>query len=182
MSLHVVHLGQCSSTQDEVRSRLADAGPGTVVAVSTESQLAGRGRAGRTWHDPPEDALMLSVGAGGPLPVGVLDDLPRRVADCVLDVIGARGGRPDTITWKAPNDLVAAADGAKLAGILVDARTTGDEVGEVVVGIGLNLGSGRFTTPDGRAAVGLAALVDHAPDRSALGRALARGVAGLLAT
>jgi biotin-(acetyl-CoA carboxylase) ligase len=62
------------------------------------------------------------------------------------------------VSWKAPNDLVAASGGAKAAGILVDARMTGDVVDELIVGIGCNLEGPEFTTSDGRSATSLAQL------------------------
>jgi BirA family biotin operon repressor/biotin-[acetyl-CoA-carboxylase] ligase len=160
-----VHLEACDSTQDEVRARLTSVDPGSVVAVSADSQRAGRGREGRAWQDPPGAGLMLSVGRRGPLPLSVLEELPRRVADAVLEAVDA--GRRHVV-WKAPNDLVSAAGGAKVGGILVDARTTGEQVDQVIVGIGLNVDGPAFTTADGRAATSLAAAgaaVDHVGER-----------------
>jgi BirA family biotin operon repressor/biotin-[acetyl-CoA-carboxylase] ligase len=172
MSIHRIHLDACDSTQEEVRERLGEADPGVVVAVTTDSQRAGRGREGRVWEDAPGGAIMLSVGRRGPLPVEVLDELPRRVADVLLATFGAG----DRVAWKAPNDLVDSED-AKLAGILVDARTVGDEVEHVIVGVGLNAGGAAFTTEDGRRATTLEALGVEAPDPgtlvSAIGELLA---------
>ncbi|MCW2924697.1 MAG: hypothetical protein JWM98_2101, partial [Thermoleophilia bacterium] len=121
------------------------------VAVSARSQGAGRGRGGRAWQDPPGEALMVSLGWAGPLPASVLDGLPLRVADAVLAAIElvAPAAR-DGIRWKAPNDLVAARDGAKVAGILVDARTLDGVVDPIIVGIGVNLAGAAFITTDGR--------------------------------
>ena len=145
----IVTLEQCASTQDEVRTRLATAEAGDVRVVRARSQVAGRGRQGRTWHDAPGgEALLLSIGRRGPMPVAVLDDLARLVAMALLESLDADGA----IAWKAPNDLVAAADGAKVAGVLVDARTTGSSVDEVIVGIGCNVTGDAFVTPDGREA------------------------------
>lgn len=145
-----IHVDVCDSTQDEVRARLADADPGDIVAVSADSQRGGRGREGRTWEDPPGEALMLSVGRLGPLPVSVLEGLPRRVADALLEL-------DERLHWKEPNDIVDAT-GAKVAGILVDARTTDDRVDQVIVGLGVNVGGPAFTTSDGRPATTLAAV------------------------
>lgn len=149
----IVELGACQSTQDEVRARLGGADAGTVVAVRARSQAAGRGREGRSWEDPPGDALLLSVGVQGPLPVDSLVDLPRRLGSALLAAFAVDG-----LAWKEPNDLVAEAGGAKVAGILVDARTVGDQVEQVVVGLGCNVTGGPFTTSDGRAATSLEAL------------------------
>jgi biotin-(acetyl-CoA carboxylase) ligase len=145
------HLAACDSTQDEVRERLDHVESGELVVVSSTTQHAGRGRAGRTWQDPPGAALMLSVGRKGPLPVSVLERLPRRVADAIVQSLGD----PGLLAWKPPNHLVARPDGSTVAGILVDARTTGDHVDHVIIGIGLNLDGEAFVTRDGRHAATL---------------------------
>lgn len=143
----IVELDTCDSTQDEVRVRLTSTPPGSLVAVSARSQRAGRGREGRTWQDPPGTAIMVSIGRRGPMALPILDDLPRRVADALLELLDAGG----SIRWKAPNDLIDEA-GAKLAGILVDARTIGSQVDHLVVGVGINVDAEPFTSDDGRPA------------------------------
>lgn len=163
MTIHRIHLTSCDSTQDAVRERLVDAEPGDVVAVTADTQTAGRGRQGRSWENPPGAAIMASVGRLGPIDAGLLDELPRRIAGALLDVLDAG----DRIRWSAPNDLVDA-DGAKLAGILVDARTLGTQVELVIVGVGINVAGGSFTTRDGRSATTLEALGVTAPDAGAV--------------
>lgn len=168
----IVQLEQVASTQAELQALLDDTPAGEVVAVLARSQRAGLGREGRTWQDPPGAAVLLSVGARE-LPVAVLDDLPRRVAEAVLDLLAL-----PTLAWKAPNDLVGAADGAKVGGVLVDARTLGP-VARVAVGIGINVDGPAFTTADGRAATTLAALGGPG-DAVEVGTRIAAAVAQLL--
>jgi BirA family biotin operon repressor/biotin-[acetyl-CoA-carboxylase] ligase len=167
----VVDLDSTGSTQDEVRERLELEPAGTVVAVSARSQSKGRGRAGRAWIDPPGEQLALSVGIDG-APAEVLDDLPRRVADALLALLGER-----RVAWKPPNDLVSAADGAKVCGILVDARTTGSRA-RIVVGIGINLTGDAFEVA-GREATSLGALGVEI-DRARLRVEVIERVGGLL--
>ena len=154
VTISIVELASCASTQDEVLARLAGAGAGEVVVVRARTQQAGRGREGRTWQDPPGEALLLSVGVRGPLDVTVLDALPSRIGLALLEVLAPDG----QLRWKAPNDLVASRGGAKVAGILVDARTVGAHVDHVVVGVGCNVRGAAFTTTDGRDATTLAAI------------------------
>ena len=158
-TLRHVHLEACRSTQDEVLDELANADGGAIVAVSCDRQIDGRGREGRRWEQPPCGALLVSVGIRGPLPAAVLQELPRRVARAVCAVVDPTASLADPrVAWKAPNDLVDV-DGAKLGGILVDARTTGSSVDHVVVGIGINARGERFTTSDGRDATTLEQVV-----------------------
>jgi BirA family transcriptional regulator, biotin operon repressor / biotin---[acetyl-CoA-carboxylase] ligase len=162
-AFELIELDVVDSTQDEVRVRLQSSAPGCVVAVSARSQRDGRGREGRTWQDPPGEALMLSIGVRGPLATLVLQDLPRRVVQALLDaIVDGVPGAAGQIAWKAPNDLVARKGGAKLGGVLVDARTTGASVDQLIVGIGLNLDGPAFHTSDGRRATSIAACTQAA--------------------
>lgn len=177
----LVRLGRCGSTQDELRDRLALAAPGGILAVSATEQVAGRGRDGRHWQQPPGAGIALSVGRRGPLPTTLLEDLPARVAQCVLGCVFALDARlSERVEWKPPNDLVDADDGRKLAGVLVDARTVGDDVEELLVGIGINVAGGPFATRDGRHATTLAHLVGREVDAERLLDLLLRAVAAEL--
>lgn len=177
----IVRLGRVESTQDELRERLALAPAGAVLAVAADEQVAGRGRDGRRWEQSPGAAIAISVGRHGPLDAVVLVDLPRRVAQAVLarllQLDPELGGR---VAWKAPNDIVDARDGSKLAGVLVDARSVGHEVREVLVGVGINVAGGPFTTEDGRRATTVAHLAGHEVDHERLLAGLADAIAAEL--
>lgn len=151
-----VHLDECGSTQDEARRLVATAAARSMVVVTADRQLDGRGRDGRRWEQPPGEAVFASIGVRGPVEVRLLEGLPHDIARIILDVAWSEA-RVE-LAWKAPNDVVAVGDGAKVGGILVDARTMGDTVREVVVGVGVNVAGAAFTTADGRDATTLAAL------------------------
>jgi BirA family biotin operon repressor/biotin-[acetyl-CoA-carboxylase] ligase len=111
--------------------RLARAGAPDGLVIAAETQAAGRGRQGRSWHSQPGAALMFSLlvrpqsvtqTALGWLPLlaGVA------TATAVRDVTGVRA----CLKW--PNDVLV--DEGKLAGILAERSGRA-----VVVGIGLNV-------------------------------------------
>ena len=151
----VIDLDVVGSTQDEVRRRLSMAPAGGVVVVRARAQREGRGRQGRRWQGPCEQggAMLVSVGVRE-APLGVLEQLPRRV----VEVLHAAITPATTVVWKAPNDLVCGASGAKVAGVLIDVHSVGACVSELIVGVGCNTSGGAFTTHDGRAATTLAAV------------------------
>ena len=156
---------QVGSTQDEVR-RWADhphdpAPFGAVVLA--ESQRAGRGRRGRTWQAPDEQAPDGRSQGGGVLTFSVL---LRPTSLSTLPLLPLAAGvalrnacqaflPPDSpqpgLKW--PNDLLSAG-GLKLAGVLLEADLRGEEVRRAVLGIGLNVSA---------APPGAAALSDLAP-------------------
>jgi len=111
--------------------RLARAGAPDGLVIASETQTAGRGRQGRSWHSEPSAALMFSLlvrpravtqASMGWLPLlaGVA------AASAVRHVTGVRA----CLKW--PNDVLI--DDGKLAGIL--AERSGEAV---VIGIGLNM-------------------------------------------
>lgn len=154
-----LYLPVCTSTQLVVRDLLAQR-PSRIHVVRCDEQTAGAGRAGRTWENPPGSALMLSVALRGSYPARVLVDLVRRIVDSLAVRLAATFALdPGALAWKSPNDLVCAATGAKVAGILADSVTIGDQLQELCVGIGVNVtGAAWTTTADGRAATTLEAL------------------------
>lgn len=114
------------------RARAGERGPLWITAAR---QTAGRGRRGKAWVSEPGNlyaSLLLSDAA----PPAHLPELCFVVAlavrDAVADVASRLGSQ---LRLKWPNDLLL--DGAKLAGILIEAESTGG-VTAIAAGIGVN--------------------------------------------
>lgn len=136
---------ELGSTSDEIIRR-AIAGDPAGLAVLALKQSAGRGSRGRAWV-APEGNLNLSV---------LLR--PRRSARdaglfslmaglAVVEALTTLGARDLSLKW--PNDIFH--QGAKLAGILIDAAPQGEGLEWLALGIGVNLRTapqivGRLTT------------------------------------
>ncbi len=117
-----VHLRELDSTNTFARGLALRGAPhGTLVTAG--SQLAGRGRQGRSWAVIPGESLICSWVIRDPQP---LLSLASGVA--VAEVCGPGA----LLKW--PNDVLL--DGRKVAGILVEARP---QERWAVLGIGLNV-------------------------------------------
>jgi BirA family biotin operon repressor/biotin-[acetyl-CoA-carboxylase] ligase len=117
-----LHLREIGSTSDRARE-LAQAGAPHGTLVTTDHQVAGRGRQGRTWTTPPGTALTMSLVLREVTPL-----VPLAAGVAVAEAIG-----PDAaIKW--PNDVLL--DDRKVAGILVEARP---QEGWAILGIGINV-------------------------------------------
>lgn len=132
--------GSTGSTNADLLAQAARGAPEGTVLV-TETQTAGRGRMGRTWHSPPGAALMFSVllrpTAVPPARRGWLPLLAGvAIASAVGDVTGLDVG----LKW--PNDVLTG--GGKLAGILAE-QSAGTEA--IVAGAGLNVSTRRDELP-----------------------------------
>lgn len=115
-----------------VRARAGARGPLWITAAR---QTAGRGRRGRVWASEPGNlyaSLLLTDAA----PAAHLPELCFVVALAVRDAVSAAAPAvAPMLKLKWPNDLLL--DGAKLAGILIEAESLGGHT-LTVAGIGIN--------------------------------------------
>ena len=142
----VVLLESTGSTLD-VAHELAAAGAPAGTLVIAERQLAGRGRAGRSWTALPGAGIWLTL-VERPNDVAAVGVLALRLgirAAAVLDRFAE-----DAVRLKWPNDLHVG--DRKLAGILAEARWRDGLPDWVAVGFGLNV----VAPPDQPRATGLA--------------------------
>jgi BirA family transcriptional regulator, biotin operon repressor / biotin---[acetyl-CoA-carboxylase] ligase len=136
----VIHLESCASTMDEARARAGDGAP-HLTTIWAETQTAGRGRQGRVWQGQAGYGLYFTVIARinlEPEQYGLIPLLAGAIlCSSVRDLTGVQA----SLKW--PNDLLAA-DGRKLAGILVerDAKSS-----SFLIGIGLNVRQQPFDLP-----------------------------------
>lgn len=138
------------STNSEALAAAATGDPGGIWFAALQ-QTAGRGRRGREWLSPPGNlaASLLIIPETTPELVATLGFVAgvalNRALSLVLPVgmvrIGIDGadgadGR-SRIALKWPNDVLA--DGAKLAGILLESAKTSEGASAIIVGIGVNV-------------------------------------------
>lgn len=142
------------STNAEGRRRAA-AGEQGPLWIVTGHQTDGRGRRGRVWETPPgnlatsllvttearrEIAASLGFVAGLALNAAIHAVAPGVLVRVGLDGLDDRNRHRLTLKW--PNDVLA--DGAKVAGILLEVEPSQDRLA-VVIGIGINVAA----VPDG---------------------------------
>lgn len=124
---------EIDSTQRLARDLARDgAVEGTIVVA--ESQTAGRGRLGRTWHSPPGKNLYCSIVLRPALPPSTVPQLALVAGLSVARAIETLGLRP-AIKW--PNDVQL--DGRKVSGIITEMDAELERVHSVVLGIGVNV-------------------------------------------
>lgn len=120
---------------------LARRDPTATAVLLAESQSAGRGRQGRSWQAPPGSGLMLSVLVRPRLPPSQAHLLTTAMGLAALESLDLEERHREVVGLKWPNDLVVETDAGtrKLGGILAESIVVGDDLGAVVVGIGLNV-------------------------------------------
>ncbi len=160
-------LDEAGSTNAELADRARDGAPEGAVVVA-ESQVAGRGRQGRTWESPPRAGLTFSVLLRPPAVSGAL---PLLAGLAVAVALREQAGVDAGVKW--PNDVLITADGreGKVAGLLAEVPKGGD--GAIVIGIGLNVTTRADELPDERA-TSLALAGARTTDRETLLKAILR--------
>lgn len=136
------------STSTEA-AKAASAGDVGDVWFCALQQTAGRGRRGRAWETPhgnlaasllvlpdvdPTVAATLGFVAGVALNRALSEVIPAANFKVGIDGSEGQGAR---IALKWPNDVLA--DGAKLAGILLEAHKRSDGGMAIVIGMGINV-------------------------------------------
>lgn len=128
------------STNEEAR-RLAKAGMYGPLWIAAREQSAGRGRLGRQWTSPQGNlyctALFLE-----PEGIQLATRYPFAAGLAIVDALKPLLPNADLVL-KWPNDVRC--DGAKLAGILVEAGAAEGRAVWIAAGMGLNVG----TAPEG---------------------------------
>jgi BirA family transcriptional regulator, biotin operon repressor / biotin---[acetyl-CoA-carboxylase] ligase len=154
------------STQDIAREwALSDPALPNGTVVIAEEQTAGRGRGGRAWISPPGSSLMCSIVLR---PRVAPERLPRLIIAGGLAVTQTVGPLlPEgALALKWPNDVLV--KGRKLCGILTEATWTGNQLGPVILGIGLNVRVDFAGTALEGVATSLEAELGRAVDRHVL--------------
>jgi BirA family biotin operon repressor/biotin-[acetyl-CoA-carboxylase] ligase len=160
----IVWRAELDSTQRLARERARAGAPeGTVVIA--ETQTAGRGRLGRSWHSPPGTNLYCTVVVRPPRPPAVVPQLGLVAGVAVADAVRDTIDRAPAIKW--PNDVLV--DGRKVAGILTELEGEAERVTFVLIGIGVNvnLEAGAFPAELAGTATSLRAASGAMVDRAA---------------
>lgn len=122
------------STNDYCITWSIQGAPDLSVAIA-DTQSKGRGRAGRRWVTMPKTALAFSIILK---PYSTQDFLPRFTGLGALAVCSAFHklyDLPSQIKW--PNDILIS--GKKVCGILVESQWEGNQLRDVILGIGVNV-------------------------------------------
>jgi BirA family biotin operon repressor/biotin-[acetyl-CoA-carboxylase] ligase len=135
--LHYTSITDSTNT-DALNAGRTDAPDGSVYFA--DEQLLGRGRGNHGWHSPAGEGLYVSVLRRPQWAARRMPLLPLAAGLAAAAAVGAAAGLTIDLRW--PNDLLIGP--RKVGGILVEAKTEGDRVAFVVVGVGINVHQTKF--------------------------------------
>ncbi|HJU75426.1 MAG TPA: biotin--[acetyl-CoA-carboxylase] ligase [Gemmatimonadaceae bacterium] len=134
LDLPEVHLFEDVASTMDVAATLGDAGAPAGALVVAASQHAGRGRGRRRWESGAGRGLWLTL-LERPNDAKALPVLPLRLGLRMARALDRWAEERIQLKW--PNDLYVG--GAKLGGILIEARWRDQRLDWVAIGVGINL-------------------------------------------
>ncbi len=167
-------LGATDSTNSVAEAELAKGRPAPFYVIA-DTQSAGRGRRGRSWHSPPRSNLYLSVGLRPNLPPARLQSITVWLGLRLCRFLRDTFALPVQVKW--PNDLFL--HGRKVAGMLTEARVDAEATRDLVFGLGLNVNCTEADFPPELA--GIAGSIGPHLGRPVNLSRLAHGILGALA-
>jgi len=168
-------LASTGSTNEDLAARAVAGAVGHGAVLTTDHQVAGRGRRERAWTAPPRSSLAVSVLViPGAVPQARWSWLPLLVGVGVAEALTDVAGVKAALKW--PNDVLLDVDGEwlKVCGVLAQVVITPVGSG-VVVGFGLNVNQRCEELPVPTAA-SLATAAATTTDRDTVLRAVLRAV------
>jgi BirA family biotin operon repressor/biotin-[acetyl-CoA-carboxylase] ligase len=105
------------------------------LAILADQQRGGRGRLGRPWSSVSDLGLYTSILLRPSVPPLLAPLLTLMAGLATAEAIETVGLVTPTLKW--PNDVLC--DGRKVAGILTEMATMGQQIGQVAIGVGINV-------------------------------------------
>ncbi|MCH9753367.1 MAG: biotin--[acetyl-CoA-carboxylase] ligase [Alphaproteobacteria bacterium] len=160
--IDIIVLDKTESTNDYFIDIGSSAAPSICLA---EQQLKGKGRSGRSWYSPYGSNIYLSLFYKFSNTPYKISSLSLVIGLAVREAISRICGNDDDLCVKWPNDIFY--KDKKLAGILVESKTLGDEV-YVTAGIGINVNLDEDTNQIDNAWTSIKKMTGHEHDRNIL--------------
>jgi BirA family transcriptional regulator, biotin operon repressor / biotin---[acetyl-CoA-carboxylase] ligase len=155
----------------------AQTGASHATCVVAEVQLAGRGRRGRVWQSSPEGSLTFSLLWRFNLPMLRLEGLSLAVGVAMIRALHEMGMPEAKLKW--PNDILHSFH--KLAGVLIEPGSEGDNKSYAVIGIGINIQlPNEIRNEIGRAVTDWVGIMKTSVDRNAVLAGLLLHLSGVL--
>lgn len=141
---HLRVVAEIGSTNDAAMGA-GQAGEPDGLAILADRQTSGRGRRGRSWASVPGVGVCTSILLRPPVSPLQAPLLTLMAGLATAEAIASVAQVEPLLKW--PNDLLL--DGRKVVGILTEMTTTGQRIGHVAIGIGVNVHQRPEDFPEG---------------------------------
>jgi len=140
MEIKHYYFASIDSTNLEIK-RMAETGAPEGTIVSAGQQTAGRGRSGHQWETPQNVSVATSILLYPKVKIEHVSRLTLVAAMAVARAVEELYGLKTEIKW--PNDILV--HHKKICGILTEMNAKDNQIQSVVVGIGVNVHTRKFS-------------------------------------
>lgn len=130
----IIYLEEIDSTQEEAKRQLAR-GKKSPAMIIAKKQTNGKGTHGRKWYTEESGNIAFTIILFPNCKVKELENLTINIAKSIVNTVKQKYGYELEI--KHPNDLMM--NGKKIGGILTEISTKGEQVENLLIGIGFNV-------------------------------------------
>lgn len=134
------HYEKCSSTNFVAKDLIAKSKPLEGTVISTDNQTEGRGQYGNQWQSEAGQNLTFSVILYPKLPIKEQFYLSKIASLACVEALKSITNLEFQVKW--PNDIYYG--DKKVGGLLIENQILGEQIGNSVVGIGINLNQEEF--------------------------------------
>lgn len=131
---------EIDSTQLEMWRKIKNKEIKNGTIIIAETQTNGKGTHGRKWYTDEKNNIALSMFIEANCTIEKLEGMTLEIAQTLVDVF--KKLYDIRIQIKNPNDIVF--KGKKIGGILTETKLIGNDVKNIVIGIGINTNQEKF--------------------------------------
>lgn len=139
-----IHWYDAVESTNLIAIEMAKQGAPEGTAVLANEQLSGRGRGVRSWHSPAGVGVYCSIVLRPKMAPSKGQLITLMTSVSIVKAIAQRTGLSPRVKW--PNDILI--NNRKVAGILLESRVSGAQIGYVVLGFGINVNNDSADLPE----------------------------------
>ena len=140
----IIHLKTVNSTNEFAKKLIDTCKDSDSFVITSDFQSRGKGQFNNSWESFSGKNLLISVVISFKKKVKRKFDLNIISSLAVLDTLNELGFKNTSIKW--PNDVLIG--NKKIAGILIETKSKGNEIYKSIIGLGLNVNQEQFKIYD----------------------------------
>ena len=140
----IIHLKTVNSTNEFAKKLINTYEDTDSFVITSDFQSKGKGQFNNYWESLSSKNLLINVVISLKKNIKTQFDLNIISSLAVIDVLNDLGFKNTSIKW--PNDILVGSK--KIAGILIETKSKGNEIYKSIIGLGLNVNQEQFKIYD----------------------------------
>ena len=140
----IINLKSVNSTNEFAKKLIGKYNESDSFVITSDFQSRGKGQFNNSWESLSGKNLLMSVVISLKKNIKTKFDLNIISSLAVIDVLNEIGFKNTSIKW--PNDILVGSK--KIAGILIETKSKGNEIYKSIIGLGFNVNQEQFKIYD----------------------------------